>query len=70
MGKVKFILLIGLTISLALVMNYYVIKFFIAFLFDTLSWEYTIMEFLLVVLTSVLLGLLFGVFVHSRRMVN
>lgn len=69
-GKVNFVLLFGIIIFIPLMINYYVIKIIITFLsFSFISWEYSLIELLIVTIICVLLGFLFGMYVQSKRMV-
>ncbi|WP_042149349.1 hypothetical protein [Paucisalibacillus sp. EB02] len=69
-GRVNFILLFGIILSIPLMINYYVIKILITLLsFFFISWDYTHKELLIVLFTCMLLGILFGIYVQSKRMV-
>ena len=69
-GKVNFVLLFGIIISIPLLINYYLFKILISLLsFSFFSWEYSLTELVLVTITCVLLGILFGIYVQSKRMV-
>jgi len=65
-GKIKFILSITLFLFMPLLINYYALKYLITFFFG-ISWEYSLKELFGVSLVCSLFGLLFGMYVQSKR---
>lgn len=69
-GRINFVLLFGMIIFIPLMLNYYVIKILITLLsFSFISWKYSLTELLLVTICCGSLGILFGFYVQSKRMV-
>ncbi|MFD2630015.1 hypothetical protein [Oceanobacillus kapialis] len=66
-GKLTFVLSFGLLFSIPLAINYYIFKFLLTIFFSSVSWDYSLIELLFVSLTCILLGLLFGMYVQSKR---
>lgn len=65
-GAFNFILLFGLLLSIPLVINYYILKLVISFL-TAFNWENSFNELIIVSITCIFIGLLFGMYVQSKR---
>jgi hypothetical protein len=61
-GKARFVLLFGTVLSIPLVLDYYIIKFFI----NSFQLNFSFIELLIAWITFILLGFLFGIYGWKR----